>query len=202
MKITIDDKVCLKHKMTPCEVLIALAVRAEKLEDNLENMLQREILVNHGNYQVTQRWSDVVDEILADSGCAQDDDRLKNLAKKMREHYPLGRIIDKRTGKPTSFIFRCNPKEIELKLKTFFLRYGNYSDEDILDAERRYVASWNGNYQQPGFRQLKYFIWKDVKKEGPDSGYVESSSPLLDFLENKESDEEIINDEDWTTKLV
>ena len=202
MKITIDDKICLKHKMTPCEVLIALAVRAEKLEDNLENMLQREILVNHGNYQVTQRWSDVVDEILADSGCTQDDDRLKNLAKKMREHYPLGRIIDKRTGKPTSFIFRCNPKEIELKLKTFFLRYGNYSDEDILDAERRYVASWNGNYQQPGFRQLKYFIWKDVKKEGPDSGYVESSSPLLDFLENKESEEEIINDEDWTTKLV
>lgn len=204
MKITIDEKVCLKHKMTLEEVLFALAFRMSKNNGNLSNMLAREILVDvGGQMKVTQHWSDVLDEILADSGGDQNEERLKSLAKQMRELYPQGRIIDKRTGQPTCYMFRCNPKEIELKLKTFFMRYGNYPDEDILDAERRYVASFRGNYQQAGFRQLKYFIWKDNAKQGPDGNYVESISPLLDFLENKESEgESEANTDSWTSKMI
>ena len=126
---------------------------------------------------------------------------MKELAKTLRELYPEGRMIDRFTGKPTSYYFRCNQKEIEQKLKTFFFRYGNYTDEDIIDATKRYVASFNGNYQQKGFRQLKYFIWKDDPKQGPDGNYVESISPLLDFLENKESEEGVVvtNSDDWLT---
>ena len=67
MKITIDEKVCLKHKMTPQEVLLALAVRAGGFEDSIENMVRREILVDDNVYKVTQHWSEVLDEILADS---------------------------------------------------------------------------------------------------------------------------------------
>ena len=44
-------------------------------------------------------------------------------------------------------------------------------------------------------------MFKDDVKQGPDGNYVEPLSPLLDFLENKE-EEEVINGEDWTTKLV
>ena len=192
MKIVIDEKACLKHKMTLNEALIALAIRTEKIEDNLKNMTAREILVNETHYQITQHWSEVLDEILADSGGVQDEQRLQELAKKMRDLYPRGSILDKRTGRPTSYIFKSNSKEVERKLKTFFTRYGNFSDEDILDATKRYVASFNGNYQQPGFRLLKYFIWKDDAKQGPNGNYVESISPLLDFLENKESEEEVV----------
>lgn len=78
-------------------------------------------------------------------------------------------------------------------MKSFYAKYGDYPDEDILDAERRYVARWNGNYQQVGFRQLKYFIFKKDKETG------EITSPLLDFLENKESEEDVveINSDDW-----
>lgn len=202
MKIVIDDKVCLKHKMTLQEVLLALAFRMNNSDIVVDNMLRREILVKKGDYLVTQRWSDVLDEILADSGGAQDEERLISLATKMREAYPEGRMLDRRTGKPSSYIFRGNTKEIMLKLKSFFFRYGNFSDEDILDAEKRYVASWNGNYQQPGFRLLKYFIWKDNIKQGPDGGYVESASPLLDFLENKESvGAEEVNTDDFTVNM-
>ena len=197
MKITIDEKVCTKHKMTPVEVLFALAFRISK-GDTLSNMLAREILVDvGGQMQVTQHWSDVLDEIIAESGgCTKSEDELKELAKKMIEAYPHGAMIDRRTGKPTTYFFQCNNYEVRAKLKSFYARYGEYPDEDILDAEKRYVARWNGNYQQMGFRQLKYFIFKKDKDTG------EISSPLLDFLENKESEEEGVNNDDWTTKVI
>ena len=204
MKITIDDKICLKHKMTFEEFLMALMFRQVKDPREItNNLLNREIVVAQGGrHLVTQHWSEVIDEILADSqGGERTDEELLELAKKMREAYPQGRMIDRKTGQPTSYYFRCNTGEIAKKLKTFFARYSNYSDEDILDAEKRYVASYRGNYQQKGFRLIKYFILKDDVKQGPDGNYVEPLSPLLDFLENKE-EEEVINGEDWTTKLV
>ena len=195
MKITIDEKICLKHKMTLNEVLIALAVRTERLEDNLENMVKREILVEDTSYyQVTQHWSDVLDEIIAESGgCTKSENELKEFAKKLIDAYPHGAMIDRRTGRPTTYFFQCNNYEVRAKLKSFYARYGEYPDEDILDAEKRYVARWNGNYQQIGFRQLKYFIFKKDKETG------EITSPLLDFLENKESDKgvEVTNSDDW-----
>ena len=197
MKITIDEKVCLKHKMTVPEVLMALAVRSGIDGNQIHNMLNREILVEeqaNSWYMVTQHWSDVLDEILADSGgCTKTDEELKSLAKKMIDAYPHGAMIDRRTGRPTTYYFQCNNAEVRNKLKSFFNRYDVYSDEEILDAEKRYVARWNGNYQQPGFRQLKYFIFKVDKETG------EVTSPLLDFLENKESEREVgvTNSDDW-----
>lgn len=205
MKITIDDKMCLKHKMTVEEALLALLVRsAGNLKEISQNLTNREVIVKvNGKYMVTQHWSDVLDEILADSSGEQDEKRLENLAKQMRSLYPEGRMIDKRTGQPTSYYFRSNPKEIAHKLKTFFMRYGDFSDEDILDAERRYVASYRGNYQQRGFRLLKYFIFKDDVKQGPDGNYVEPVSPLYDFLVNKESEEVVVaTKEEWTSKMI
>ena len=199
MKITIDEKVCTKHKMTPQEVMISLAIRSfkknETLDKTLENMLKREILVKEGdNYLITQHWNDVVDEVLADSGgCTKTDEELKEFAKKMIDAYPHGAMIDRRTGRPTTYFFQCNNYEVRAKLKSFYARYGEYPDEDILDAEKRYVARWNGNYQQVGFRQLKYFIFKKDKETG------EITSPLLDFLENKESEGDVVetNSDDW-----
>jgi hypothetical protein len=111
-------------------------------------------------------------------------------------------MID-RYGQPTPYYFRCNNSEVVKKLKTFFARYGNYTNEEILNATRRYVNSFGGNYQQRGFRLLKYFIFKDDVKPGPDGqGHVESLSPLLDFLENREESEGESNNSDWTTKLI
>ena len=202
MKITIDEKKCFKHKMTVQETLLALVIRnldnTLTLDGVLDNMTAREILVkNKDDYAVTQHWSDVLDEILAESGgCTMSDEELKVLAKKMIDNYPHGAMIDRRTGRPTTYYFQCNNYEVRAKLKSFFARYGTYSEEELLDAEERYVARWNNNYQQPGFRQLKYFIFKKDKQTD------EISSPLLDFLENKESEEEEVTNDDWTTNMI
>ena len=172
-KITIDERVCSKHKMSFSEFLLAYAIRTMKSND-LDNMLKREILVKHDDrYMVTQHWSDVVDEILADSMAFVGDDRLEPLAKTLREMYLEGKTPD---GK---YYYRCNVKEIMQSLKKFFLLYGDYSDEDIIDATKRYVTCFRGN---PEARVIKYFIIKDLTKEG--KGII---SDLSTFLENKES---------------
>ena len=52
------------------------------------------------------------------------------------------------------------------------------NEEEVLDATRRYVTSFNGDYTL--MRVLKYFISKKDKITG------EESSELLSFMENKE----------------
>ena len=200
MKITIDEKVCIKHKMTVQEVLIALIMRMGKASDAIENMLNREILVNTGEYQVTQHWSDVLDEILSDSSGAveKSDEELVELAKKMREVYPEGKMRD-RFGAITPYYYRCNNSEVSKALKRFFTEKGNYTDEEIIDATKRYVADFQGQYWQKGMRLLKYFIIKNPIKHGEDGrGYVEQVSDLETYLNNKESEEEVVNtSSDW-----
>ena len=201
MKITIDEKVCIKHEMTIQEVLIALIMRMGKVPDAMENMLNREILVDTGEYQVTQHWSDVLDEIISDSSgkVEKSDEELLELAQQMRELYPQGKMKD-RYGRLTPYYYRCNNSEVVKKLKKFFTIFGNVSDEDILDATKRYVASFQGNYT--GMRLIKYFILKDDVKPGEDGNHVEQISDLATFLENKESEEEEVNNDDWTTKVI
>ena len=201
MKITIDEKVCLKHKMTSEEFLLALSIRTvEDIEKVFDNMVSREILVVQNNkYLLTQHWSDVLDEIICDSSGSVDrsDEELLELAKKMRDAYPQGKMKD-RLGRETPYYYRCNNSEIVKKLKKFFTLFGNYSDEDIVDATRRYVAACHGDYNGK-LRLIKYFILKDAVKETEDGNHVEQVSDLLTFLENKESEEGVVvnNSDDW-----
>ena len=203
MKITIDEKICLKHKLQVPEFLMALAVR-NGIDGNLiQNMLEREILVetqDNGWFMVTQHWSDVLDEIICDSSgnCERSDEELLELAVKVKDCFPQCKMKD-RYGRETPYYYRCNKSEVAKALKRFFTQYGNYSDDEIVDATKRYVASFNGNYT--GMRLAKYFIMKNPIKQGEDgNGYVEQVSDLLTFLENKESEGEVVevtNSDEW-----
>lgn len=203
MKIIIDEKVCLKHKMTLPEALFALAFRISDKNDNIANMMGREILTDKtGIIQVTQPWSDVLDEILSDSSgeVEKTDEELLELAKKMRELYPQGKMKN-HYGQLTPYYYRCNNSEVVKKLKKFYAIYGNVADEDILDATSRYVASFSGNYTN--MRLIKYFILKDDVRPSEDgTGHVEQISDLATFLENKEEEEEDMTTEDWTTNMI
>lgn len=200
MKLIIDEALCSKHKMTITEVLLALAVRSsDNLQGELLNMQNREILVNdRGIYKVTQHWSDVLDELLSDSSGASEktDEQLIKLAKQMREIFPQRKMLD-RMGRPTPYYYRCNTSEVVRKLKKFFTIFGNIPDSDIIDATKRYVASFQGDYT--GMRLIKYFILKDDVKPSEDgTGHVEQISDLATFLENKDcEEEEVINGDSW-----
>ena len=84
--------------------------------------------------------------------------------------------------------------EIAKKLKTLVAKYKvNLNKEDVLQATRRYVNSFNGNYTK--MRLLKYFILKNTLDA---EGNAVFNSELLSLLENEEVEE----NDDWTTELV
>lgn len=194
MKITIDDKVCLKHKLSIDEALIMLAIKYSKnIEETITNLINRGVLVKDDeNTYITQHWNDVLDEVIVDSsGAIDDEDRLRNLAIKMKDAYPKGKMPG------TPYYYQCNTREIMLKLKKFFNIYGNYTDDDIVSATKRFVASFNGNYRY--LPLIKYFILKNkpVQDEDGTNHMVEYSS-LADYLENKGNDDNIPTaSDDW-----
>ena len=192
-KITIDEGACLKKGLTPQEVMIAFAIRTGEWEEDISNMLAREILINKGGqYLVTQHWSEILDEILCDStGEVPNDARLLNLAQKMRECFPEGKMPG------TPYYYRCNNAEVIKKMKKFFVQYGNYTDEEIIDACKRFVASFQGTYRY--LPLVKYFIYK-MKDERDEEGNVHKveHSPLADYLENKEPEDAVVTtSDDW-----
>lgn len=196
MTISISEDVCKKNGLNPDEILAILLVKTgTDISQLFNSLLERHILVKNvfGSYLVTQRWDDVASTILLDSDKdKQSPERLEKLASKLMEIFPK----EKKAG--TCHYFRGNKKDNILRLKKFFKLYGHYSDEQILDAARRYVSSFNGNYAY--MRILKYFIWKDaVKRDSEGNGYVDETSDLANWIENAGQVDS--TNSDWTTNL-
>ena len=203
MKTVLNEKICLKHRLTLQEFLVALAVKGGKMNEVMDNLVSREVIVErNGEYYITQHWNDVVDEILYDSannGMDLSDERLLALAKRVQECFPVMKMRNA-YGQDTPFYYRCNKTEIKNKLRKFLTVYGNVPDDDIVDATKRYVATY-ASKRYVGMRLAKYFIIKEDKKFHADEEmHVEEISDLATFLENKTDEEEttdIVNGDDW-----
>lgn len=193
MKYVIDSKVCEKHNLPLSSVLAMLLVKSceGEVADTINNLLEEQKLVEGeaeipeicNKLFVTQRWDDEVCSILLESDkSVPQNDRLENLVTQMRELFPTGMKIG-------SSAWRGNKRELKLKMQKFFKLYGDYSDEDILSATKKYVDSFNGNYTY--MRILKYFILKsEVKPHLDENGrivnQVEDVSELANMLDNPE----------------
>lgn len=196
MQLSIDERQCSRHQLTPQQVLIALAVRSTDDFNALwEDLVKREVIVCRENqWYITQRWNDKVDDILMEStGKAESQERLVALAKKMREAYPEGKMPG------TSYYYRCNVAEVASKMKRFFLNYGNYTDDEIVEATKRFAEANKGNKYIP---LLKYFISKQKTIRNEDGvGHVEEVSELASYLENRQQEKEgggvATNDDSW-----
>lgn len=191
MKLNIDEKICQLHGLEAEQFLLAFAYRQiENPKKTLEELLEKEVFIfKEGKYYITQHWNDIIDEIICDSsGAIDDEERLTNLAQQMRECFPQGKMAG------TPYYYRCNNKEVIQKLKKFFVTYGNYPDSKIIEATKRYVASFNGDYRYMSL--IKYFIskMKPITEEDGTTHNVEYS-PLADYLENK--DNEVVSSGDW-----
>ena len=198
MKITIDEKKCLKYKLTFKEFLAALTIKNLKDPKSvIDTLVNRDVLdIKDDKYVVTDKWSETLDKILTESGGTEKtDEEFIEMAKKMRELYPEGKMPG------TTYFYRCNNKEVANKLKRFFIQYGNkYTEQDILDATQRFVAAFKVNYKY--LPLLKYFISKQKSVEDEDGvSHNIEYSPLADYLENPDSNESGYND-DWDSEVV
>lgn len=196
-KIEIDEAKCLKLGLTLQETLIAIAISMGKYKETVTNMLNRGIitldLFKQGSPDITSKWKSKVDSFLA-----SDEQRLEALALKVQDCFPKQKLMYA-NGRESPFYFRCNKTEIKNKLKKFLDIYGEVSDDDIIDATKRYVDTYAPK-GYVGMRLAKYFILKDDKRlTVDDEVHVEQLSDLATFIENKSENkpQDIVNGDDW-----
>lgn len=192
MKITLDEKTCLKNKLTLQEALIAAAVSMGNYKSTFDNMINRHVLGIMGQ-SIDSKWKDTIKNLID-----AEDERLETLATKVQECFPKQKMMYA-NGTASPFYFRCNKTEIKNKLKKFLTIYGEVTNEDIIDATKRYVASYAPKGYR-GMRLAKYFIMKDDRKlMADDEIHVEEISDLATFLENKTEDtpSDIVDGDDW-----
>lgn len=201
MKYIIDEEVCKKYHLDLHLLLTVLLLKTgTNFKDNLQELIDREIIIKEKEsykikYLITQRWIDRISSIFLDSekeNLNEFEDRLENLARKLMAIFPEGR----KAG--TYLYWRGNVKEIKLKLKKFFKKYSDkYTDEQILEATKSYVNSFNGNYNF--MRVLKYFILKEERKVDEEgNGFVEEVSDLATSIENIG---QIDNNDNWMNSV-
>lgn len=182
MKLTIDEKTCLKNKLTLPEFLLVLSVKLNKGKANIaDNLCKRKVLVKKDdNFKIAEDWEDAVDKMV--ESCSKGiDERLLKLAERLRDCYPPGKLPN------TPYYYKCNKPEVAACLKRFILKYGDFPDEDFEKATKAFVASYQGNYRY--LPLLKYFIMKNKTKEDEDGkSHIVEVSELLSYLENKSED--------------
>lgn len=201
MKFIVDTEKLLEHELSVDELLYLLSLYFRKAitEDTIKNVKKKGMTLQYTEghippFKLTYKGSQVVNGVFLTSefgGSEKKPERFEILADKLREIYPKGL-------KPgTNCMWRDSKAVIANRLKALVKKYNaEFTDEEAIDATKRYVASFNGNYTY--MQILKYFISKQKPIEGAPA---EQNSQFLSFLENKEGSDVVIN-QDWTVNLV
>ena len=197
MKLVIDSEVC-KSKGLTLEEFIVLYLNSKNIDisKTINSIIEKKVagkdLFNPNAVVLSSNSRKLLEEIILDSDktVAKNNKRLENLAERLRELYPEG----KKQG--TQYYWRDSNSVIVKKLKALVKKYGDcFTDEQAINATKKYVESFNGNYQ---FMQLlKYFISKNVVK----GGEVEETSQLLSYIENAGQEDKQRMTIEWETEL-
>lgn len=196
MNININEKVCEENNLSVPKALALAAIQystpndyEELIKEGLITKCNGSIFEPERRYSLMNKAEDLLTKIIinSDYNVTKRSTNIEELADKLREIYPSGKIPN------TNYYYKCNKQDIINKLKTFFKMYGTkYTDEQIINATQKYISSFNGNYAY--LKLLKYFIWKDERLKG------ESVQSLLaDFIENENSEDTV--NTDWTVEL-
>lgn len=199
MKYTIDTDVCESHNISVEAALYLLTLYLNKpvTQETIKEVWKMGGILVHktlpngdiAEVSVEKTGIDIIDSILSESMAPEvEGDRFDLLAPKLIELYPKG----KKEG--TAYMWRDSKSIISKRLRALVRKYKvDFTDEQAIDATRRYVQSFNGNYRY--MQLLKYFISKKTVVDGT----IEESSQLLSYIENEEQEN---NNEDWTSTLV
>lgn len=191
MRLTIDSKACENNGLT-LEEFIILFLFTKKVDINeiINSLVEKKVagrdLFSDNSLVLGSKTKQLIEKIILESNDSvkNNTERIKNLAKTLQDMYIQG----KKAG--TQDYFKGSSAEIIQRLKRFFAEYGEFTDEQIIEATKKYIASFNGDYK---FAQLlKYFISKKVDGE--------RGSRLLSYIENanqKEAQQTI----DWENEL-
>jgi hypothetical protein len=184
---------------TTSEFFYLLSVVLGNTDKHKESLLNKgDVMLLSGEegpyLEVTPLGLDRVESILThiDSSSNQSSESTTDyfeIAEAMQNEYPKGR----KDG--TNYNWRGATAVNAARLKTLVQRYGvSLNKEDIVQATRNYVQSFNGDYRY--MQILKYFIFKNETRNGS----VEFESQLMSYIENLGQEDTMKND--WTNNLV
>ena len=193
MKIVLDTELCKKEGKDADVIiyLLSLLSGCKITVDTFEKARQQRMLRFEQMYDIrnpfpeyvslTDTGEHIVESLMASSSKVASEERCVKLAEQLREIFPAG----KKPG--YAYTWRDSVSCIADRLKKFFMKYGEYTDEQVIEATKAYVASFNGNYTY--MQLLKYFIWKNkVTGEevvrGRIVGEVERQSQLAAWIED------------------
>mgnify|MGYP001222991876 CR=1 FL=1 len=198
MTICLNKQIIDQYNMTIDEVLLMIV-----LENNVDLDVAQKNLINKGyitvnrnelflpiGWRLTNTGKDMLNAIIVDSDKHQEpQEKLTDLATKLKTIFPKG----KKDG--TNYYWSDGVPLVIRRLKLFFKKYGsNFTNEQIIQATKKYVEGFNGSYQY--MRLLKYFIFKE--KVGA-NGEIEGDSELISYIENADEEENLKNE--WTSTL-
>lgn len=192
-RITVDEKICNKHGLSMAEVFYLLLATNKIHIPTLVSQLPKKLGIAspliEWQYFLTDEGNDLLSTILIESepDIQKEGDRFDKLADKLRELYPNGK-------KDNVYHWRDSTKVIAKRLRLFAKKYGSdFTDEQAIEATKRYVESFNGNYKY--MQLLKYFIMKNTN----DGGQIAEVSQLLSYMEN--ADEDVQYNVDWEVQM-
>lgn len=189
MTITVNDKILEQYNLSVEEFLLLYICSKEyNLKELLNTIIAKgyadKDLFDPNKAVISNNVKEVIASIIIDSDKAvigKEEDYLR-VAKKMQEIFPKGR------KEGTTYAWRDCTAVIAKKLKTLVVKFDfKFTEEEALEATRKYVESFNGNYK---FMQLlKYFILKN------DAATGDIKSEFMSLIEN--ADVEINNDSEF-----
>lgn len=191
--IHITDALLDKVGLTLEELLFLILIDLNTDGDSITKTLSEKGYLSKEGFMTVEGETAIGDILNLTKTEPSSEERLDKLTTSLMEVFPKG----KREGTP--YYWRGNRREIKDKLKKFFVYFGDaYTDNQIIDAARKYVASFNGDYRY--MRLLKYFIWKnDIKRDGETSS-MEQISELASYIENAGQESSLGNN--WMDQLV
>lgn len=193
MKLCFDIEECEKENIPVDTALYVASLYIGKLisSSTFQDVCARGLMEFDGfdlkrepiNAKLTQSGIDMIETIFLNSEFKlpnSEEDRFDRLAKQMQELFPKG----KKPG--TSHMWRDSQAMIAKRLKVVVKKYhATFTDAQALEATRKYVESFNGDYQY--MQVLRYFISKRNNITG------EETSQFLSYIENA-GQEEATND--------
>lgn len=193
MKFIVDSNVIISKGLSMLEFSIVLYYlwggKGVIHDDICNNLWNKGYLIKvTDGFSIDNNKFSEIENITTISGMSlSDKNTILELADAMRVLFPSG----KKPG--TNYYWRDSSEIIAQRLSLFFKKYGNnYSSNQIINATKKYVESFNGDYR---FMQLlKYFINKQNRQTG------EVTSELASYLSNEGQEDELSND--WTSNLV
>ena len=165
-----------RNNLSPAEIITLLMIANDVDYVATLNVLHTKSYVNYhnGKYTLMEKGQQAIDTINFESAVpVRERCNQVSLAKQLKDLFPKG----KKPG--TNQYWAEGEAVIAKRLHKFYDKYGKFDDISIVNATKKYIEGFNGDYRF--MRTLKYFIYAEKINV---AGEQESTSDLLTYIEN------------------